>query len=169
MVDGDRLTTEAVCEALGCGALEKATYLMPPTSELSPGATSGNISSAGNMTWAQAPTVRCSGANWQLCKVADDECSGDKRLVRVTCAGTCAHPLTPPQFRLQPLQSNFGPQTSTTSLPGCTNSRGSTLMLRQIVSLPDLSITSDGLQTPPQLDLQSTLLVLQSVYSLYPF
>ncbi|XP_038188248.1 T-cell differentiation antigen CD6 isoform X4 [Arvicola amphibius] len=86
VVDGDRLTTEAVCEALGCGALEKATYLMPPTSELSPGATSGNISSAGNTTWAQAPTVRCSGANWQLCKVVDHECSSDKRLVQVTCA-----------------------------------------------------------------------------------
>ncbi|XP_075829639.1 T-cell differentiation antigen CD6 isoform X7 [Microtus pennsylvanicus] len=90
VVDGDRLTTEAVCEALGCGALEKATYLMPPISELSPGATSGNISSAGNTTWAQAPTVRCSGANWQLCKVADHECSSDKRLVRVTCAANQA-------------------------------------------------------------------------------
>lgn len=98
MVDGDRLTTKAVCEVLGCGALEKATYLMPPTSELSPGATSGNISSAGNTTWAQAPTVRCSRADWQLCKVVDHECSSDKRLVRVTCAGTCACPLTTPQF-----------------------------------------------------------------------
>lgn len=86
MAVGDRLTTEAVCEALGCGALEKATYLMPPTSELSPRATSGNISSAGNTTWAQAPTVQCSGANWQLCKVVDHECSSDKRLVRLTCA-----------------------------------------------------------------------------------
>lgn len=126
VVDGDRLTTEAVCEALGCGALEKATYLMPPISELSPGATSGNISSAGNTTWAQAPIVRCSGANWQLCKVADHGCSSDKRLALVTCAGTCSCPLTTLQFRLQPLQSNFGPQTSTTSLPSRTSSRGST-------------------------------------------
>ncbi|CAO2584715.1 T-cell differentiation antigen CD6, partial [Lemmus lemmus] len=86
VVHEDRLTAEAVCEALGCGTLEKATYLMPPTSELSPRATSGNISSAGNTTWAQAPTVRCSGAHWQLCKVEDHECSSDKRLVRVTCA-----------------------------------------------------------------------------------
>lgn len=89
VVDGDRLTTEAVCEVLGCGALEKATYLMPPTSELSTRATSGNISSAGNTTWVQAPTVRCSGANWQLCKVADHKCSSDKRLVQLTCTGTC--------------------------------------------------------------------------------
>ncbi|XP_076416019.1 T-cell differentiation antigen CD6 isoform X5 [Peromyscus maniculatus bairdii] len=86
MVHGDRLTAEAVCEALGCGTLEKATYLMPPTSELPAGPTSGNISSAGNTTWATAPTVQCSGASWQLCQVADRECSSDKRLVWVTCA-----------------------------------------------------------------------------------
>ncbi|OBS58758.1 hypothetical protein A6R68_10086 [Neotoma lepida] len=86
VVHGDRLITEAVCEALGCGTLEKATYLMPPTSELPLGATSGNISNAGNITWARAPTVRCSRANWQLCKVADHECSSDRRLVWVTCA-----------------------------------------------------------------------------------
>ncbi|XP_052569529.1 T-cell differentiation antigen CD6 isoform X8 [Peromyscus californicus insignis] len=86
VVHGDRLTTDAVCEALGCGTLEKATYLMPPASELPAGATSENISSAGNTTWATAPTVQCSGANWQLCQVADRECSSDKRLVWVTCA-----------------------------------------------------------------------------------
>nr|XP_048314180.1 T-cell differentiation antigen CD6 isoform X6 [Myodes glareolus] len=85
VVDGDRVTTEAVCEALGCGALEKATYLIPPTSELSPRATSENISIAGNTTWVQAPTVRCSGANWHLCKVEDHKCSSDKRLVQLTC------------------------------------------------------------------------------------
>lgn len=89
VVDGDRVTTEAVCEALGCGVLEKATYLMPPTSELSPRATSENISIAGNTTWVQAPTVRCSGANWHLCKVEDHKCSSDKRLVQLTCTGTC--------------------------------------------------------------------------------
>uniref|UniRef100_A0A8C2M5P0 T-cell differentiation antigen CD6 n=1 Tax=Cricetulus griseus TaxID=10029 RepID=A0A8C2M5P0_CRIGR len=86
VVHQDRLTPEAVCEALDCGALEKATYLMPPTSELPPRATSGNTSSAGNTTWAQAPTVRCSGAHWQLCKIEDHEYISDRRLVLVTCA-----------------------------------------------------------------------------------
>lgn len=128
MVHGDRLTAEAVCEALGCGTLEKATYLMPPTSELPAGPTSGNISSAGNTTWATAPTVQCSGASWQLCQVADRECSSDKRLVWVTCAGTCACPLPTPHLRLQPLQPNFGLQTSIASLPSHVNSSGSTLM-----------------------------------------
>ncbi|MEJ1273408.1 CD6 antigen [Cricetulus griseus] len=86
VVHQDRLTPEAVCEALDCGALEKATYLMPPTSELPPRATSGNTSSAGNTTWARAPTVRCSGAHWQLCKIEDHEYISDRRLVLVTCA-----------------------------------------------------------------------------------
>ncbi|KAL1788750.1 T-cell differentiation antigen CD6 isoform X2 [Sigmodon hispidus] len=80
VIQEDRLTTEAVCKALDCGALEKATYLMPP------GATSGTNSSAGNITWAQAPTIRCSEENWKLCKLVDHECSRDKRLVWVTCA-----------------------------------------------------------------------------------
>ncbi|XP_021081515.1 T-cell differentiation antigen CD6 isoform X3 [Mesocricetus auratus] len=86
VVHQDRLTTEAVCEALGCGALEKATYLMPPTSELPPRATSGNTSSAGNTTWARAPTVRCSGAHWKFCKMENHEYISDRRLVWVTCA-----------------------------------------------------------------------------------
>ncbi|XP_051049911.1 T-cell differentiation antigen CD6 isoform X2 [Phodopus roborovskii] len=86
VVHRDRLTTQAVCEALGCGALEKATYLMPPTSELLPRATSGNTSSAGNTTWARAPTVRCNGAHWQLCKIEDYEYISDRRLVWVICA-----------------------------------------------------------------------------------
>lgn len=82
----NRAATEAVCSALGCGDSGKVSYLMPPTSELPPGAPSGNTSSVGNTTWARAPTVRCSGANWQHCKVEDQECSGDGRLVWVTCA-----------------------------------------------------------------------------------
>lgn len=51
--------------------------------------------------------------------------------------------LTTPHFRLQPLQSNSGPQTSTTSLPSRTNSGVPHCWVHQIVSLPDLSITSD--------------------------
>ncbi|XP_036017308.1 T-cell differentiation antigen CD6 isoform X2 [Mus musculus] len=82
----NRAATEAVCKALNCGDSGKVTYLMPPTSELPPGATSGNTSSAGNTTWARAPTERCRGANWQFCKVQDQECSSDRRLVWVTCA-----------------------------------------------------------------------------------
>ncbi|XP_052045744.1 T-cell differentiation antigen CD6 isoform X1 [Apodemus sylvaticus] len=78
--------TKAVCNALGCGDSGKVTYLMPPTSELPSGASSGNTSSSGNTTWARAPTVRCSGAHWQLCKVEDQECGGDRPLVWVTCA-----------------------------------------------------------------------------------
>ncbi|XP_021062373.1 T-cell differentiation antigen CD6 isoform X2 [Mus pahari] len=78
--------TEAVCKALDCGDWGNVTYVMPPTSELPPGATSGNTSGAGNTTWARAPTVRCRGAYWQLCKVQDQECSSDRRLVWVTCA-----------------------------------------------------------------------------------
>lgn len=122
VVHQDRLTPEAVCEALDCGALEKATYLMPPTSELPPRATSGNTSSAGNTTWAQAPTVRCSGAHWQLCKIEDHEYISDRRLVLVTCAGICACPLPTPHLRLQPLQPNFDLQISATSLPTRANS-----------------------------------------------
>lgn len=89
----DSLATDAVCGALGCGNWGKLTHLMPPTSELPAGASSGNTSRAGNTTLARAPTVQCSEANWQLCKVADHECDSDRRLVWVTCAGTCACPL----------------------------------------------------------------------------
>ncbi|XP_031245583.1 T-cell differentiation antigen CD6 isoform X5 [Mastomys coucha] len=80
------VATEAVCNALDCGDSGNVTYLMPPISELPPGATSGNTSSAGNTTWARASTVRCRGANWQLCKVESQECSSDRQLVWVTCA-----------------------------------------------------------------------------------
>ncbi|XP_076773448.1 T-cell differentiation antigen CD6 isoform X3 [Arvicanthis niloticus] len=74
--------TEAVCNALDCGNLEKFTYQTPPTSELPPGATSGNTSSSRNTTWARAPTVRCN----QTCQVEDQECSSNRQLVWVTCA-----------------------------------------------------------------------------------
>ncbi|XP_063138411.1 T-cell differentiation antigen CD6 isoform X8 [Rattus norvegicus] len=82
----NRAATEAACNALGCGDLGNFTHLAPPTSERPPGATSRNTSSSRNTTWAGAPTVRCHGANWQLCKVEDYECSSDRRLVWVTCA-----------------------------------------------------------------------------------
>lgn len=82
----NRAATEAACNALGCGDLGNFTHLAPPTSERPPGATSRNTSSSRNTTWAGAPTVRCRGANWQLCKVEDYECSSDRRLVWVTCA-----------------------------------------------------------------------------------
>lgn len=78
----DNLTTDVVCQALKCGDSGKLTHLTPPTSELP----AGNTSRAGNMTWARAPTVQCSGANWQLCKVAEHECDSDRRLVWLTCA-----------------------------------------------------------------------------------
>lgn len=91
----NRAATEAACNALGCGDLGNFTHLAPPTSERPPGATSRNTSSSRNTTWAGAPTVRCHGANWQLCKVEDYECSSDRRLVWVTCAGTSACPYLP--------------------------------------------------------------------------
>ncbi|XP_051002860.1 T-cell differentiation antigen CD6 [Acomys russatus] len=82
----NKLATDAVCDALSCGDWGKVSHLMPPTSELPPGANPGNTSSSGNTTWAPAPTIRCSEANWQLCKVVDHECGSDRRLVWVTCA-----------------------------------------------------------------------------------
>lgn len=82
----NQAATEAACNALGCGDLGNFTHLAPPTSERPPGATSRNTSSSRNTTWAGAPTVRCRGANWQLCKVEDYQCSSDRRLVWVTCA-----------------------------------------------------------------------------------
>lgn len=140
----NRAATEAVCKALNCGDSGKVTYLMPPTSELPPGATSGNTSSAGNTTWARAPTERCRGANWQFCKVQDQECSSDRRLVWVTCAGTnaCLH-ICPTTSGLNIAAKPWSPglhPTPTPSLPSHANLRAPHGCPHQIMSFSDLSV-----------------------------
>lgn len=146
----NRDATEAVCKALDCGDSGKVTYLMPPTSELPPGATSGNTSSAGNTTWAQAPTVRCRGADWQLCKVQDQECSSDRQLVWVTCAGTRACLHTYPTLEVlniaaKPWSPDFHPPASQVMQ----TYEFHIVALIKLRSFSDLSVASEcGLQTP---------------------
>uniref|UniRef100_A0A8C0HX37 T-cell differentiation antigen CD6 n=1 Tax=Balaenoptera musculus TaxID=9771 RepID=A0A8C0HX37_BALMU len=87
----DLRASEAVCRSLGCGRaepLEQPALPTPalPTPALPPGAAAGNASWAPNTTWALAPTVQCSGPEWQLCKVVEHACSSDERPVQVTCA-----------------------------------------------------------------------------------
>ncbi|XP_061059419.1 T-cell differentiation antigen CD6 [Eubalaena glacialis] len=82
----DLRASEAVCRSLGCGRAEPREQPVLPTPALPPGAAAGNASWAPNTTWALAPTVQCSGPEWQLCKVVEHACSSDERLVQVTCA-----------------------------------------------------------------------------------
>lgn len=84
----DLRASEAVCRSLGCGRAEPLEQPVPPTPALPTGAAAGNASWAPNTTWALAPTVQCSGPEWQLCKVVEHACSSDERPVQVTCAGT---------------------------------------------------------------------------------
>ncbi|XP_073665104.1 T-cell differentiation antigen CD6 isoform X9 [Tursiops truncatus] len=82
----DLRASEAVCRSLGCGRAEPLEQPVPPTPALPTGAAAGNASWAPNTTWALAPTVQCSGPEWQLCKVVEHACSSDERPVQVTCA-----------------------------------------------------------------------------------
>ncbi|XP_059785726.1 T-cell differentiation antigen CD6 [Balaenoptera ricei] len=82
----DLRASEAVCRSLGCGRAEPLEQPALPTPALPPGAAAGNASWAPNTTWALAPTVQCSGPEWQLCKVVEHACSSDERPVQVTCA-----------------------------------------------------------------------------------
>ncbi|XP_007174518.1 T-cell differentiation antigen CD6 [Balaenoptera acutorostrata] len=82
----DLRASEAVCRSLGCGRAEPREQPVLATPALPPGAAAGNASWAPNTTWALAPTVQCSGPEWQLCKVVEHACSSDERPVQVTCA-----------------------------------------------------------------------------------
>ncbi|KAB0390690.1 hypothetical protein E2I00_018323, partial [Balaenoptera physalus] len=78
----DLRASEAVCRSLGCGRAEPLEQPALPTPALQPGAAAGNASWAPNTTWALAPTVQCSGPEWQLCKVVEHACSSDERPVQ---------------------------------------------------------------------------------------
>uniref|UniRef100_A0A8C9Q8I0 T-cell differentiation antigen CD6 n=1 Tax=Spermophilus dauricus TaxID=99837 RepID=A0A8C9Q8I0_SPEDA len=64
----DSSASEAVCRALGCGAVGTAAPRVLPTMEVSPESPMGNTSHAPNVTQALAPAVLCNviGAFWQV-------------------------------------------------------------------------------------------------------
>ncbi|XP_037371600.1 T-cell differentiation antigen CD6 [Talpa occidentalis] len=79
-------TTEAVCQALGCGGVGSAVQPALPTPEMLPGPHAWNTSRDPNATWALYPVVICGrGAEWRLCHVEDDTCSS-RRPAQITCA-----------------------------------------------------------------------------------
>ncbi|XP_066107734.1 T-cell differentiation antigen CD6 isoform X2 [Saccopteryx bilineata] len=79
--------TEAVCRALDCGKVEWVPVQpVPPTPELSSDWALGIAGGTPNATLALAPVILCSSAEWQLCKVVEHACSGDRRPAQVTCA-----------------------------------------------------------------------------------
>lgn len=93
-VSWNRIAAEAVCRVLGCGGLGSLGQLGWPSSEQqlsSSGQAAGNASGTPNATReALAPAIRCSGDEWQLCKVVEEPCRMDQRPAQVSCAETRA-------------------------------------------------------------------------------
>uniref|UniRef100_A0A452RT91 T-cell differentiation antigen CD6 n=1 Tax=Ursus americanus TaxID=9643 RepID=A0A452RT91_URSAM len=82
----DSWASEAVCRALGCGGAWEATPPALPSLEPPPGPGAGNTSEATNATLTLAPAVRCTSAEWQLCKVVEHVCDRNETPAKVTCA-----------------------------------------------------------------------------------
>ncbi|XP_040495117.1 T-cell differentiation antigen CD6 isoform X4 [Ursus maritimus] len=82
----DSWASEAVCRALGCGGAWEATPPALPSLEPPPGPGAGNTSEATNATLTLAPAVRCTSAEWQLCKVVEHACDRNETPAKVTCA-----------------------------------------------------------------------------------
>lgn len=91
-VSWNHTAAEAVCRVLGCGGFRTLGQLDWPSSEQqlpSSGLAAGNASGTPNATReALAPAIRCSGDEWQLCKVVEEPCSVNQRPAQVSCTGT---------------------------------------------------------------------------------
>lgn len=110
----DSWASEAVCRALGCGGAWEATPPTLPSLEPPPGPGAGNTSEATNATLTLAPAVRCTSAEWQLCKVVEHVCDRNETPAKVTCAGTAHHPcLACPTLRPSAIAAHSPPQSST--------------------------------------------------------